>query len=184
MAFIFDATLKGATSNSYVTIATADDYFGGHPKNSLWSKLTTLQKQQLLVRATTRLNLETYAGRRSTSTQRLQFPRTWLVSRDFMPMDDMLDFVNGSYYQSADTNPMELEQATCELALFYLEEWIEESPMFSRGDMDRMESIEIGPLKASLRKTKEDALPDIVKRLLRAIGPDVWQGQGQLKVVR
>lgn len=194
MAFTFDATLKGADANSYVpldsysdsghTVLGANDYFGGHPKQSLWDKLTDLQKQQLLVRATVRLDLETFGGRRSVSTQRLQFPRTWLVSRDFEPTQDMVDFVNGEYFQSDDYIPLELEHATCELALFYLEEWIEESPMFSRNDIDRMEQISLGPISATLRKKREDSLPDIVKRLLRAIGPNAWQGQGPLKVVR
>ena len=194
MAFTFDYTLKGEDANSYVpldsytvdghTVLGANEYFGGHPKKAIWDKLTELQKQQLLVRATVRLDLEQWSGRRSSFEQRLQFPRTWLVSRDFIPSDDMVDFVNGNYYQSADYNPLELEEATCELALYYAEEWINESPIVSRQNQERMESFEIGPLKATMRKAKEDQLPDTVKRLLRAIGPGVWMGQGPIKVLR
>ena len=194
MAFTFTYTLKGASSNSYVpldsytsgdhTVLGANDYFEGHPKFSLWDGLSITEKEQLLAKATSRLNLETYSGTRSTSTQRLQWPRNWIVSRDFEKSDDMLDFANGDYYQSGDYLPLEMEEATCEMALWYLEEWIEESPLFSRNDAERMSSVEIGPLKAQLRKTTEDALPDIVKRLLQAVGPGVWQGQGSLRVTR
>jgi hypothetical protein len=194
MAFTFDHTLKGENSNSYVpldsydvdghTAIGANDYFEGHPKFEKWDALSTTEKQQLLAKATSRINVETFGGRRSASEQRLQWPRTWVVSRDFTPTDDMLDFVNGAYYQSADYLPQEMEQATFELAMWYLEEWLDEDPLFSRGDQERMEQVSIGPLSATLRKEKEDALPDMVKRLLRAVGPGVWQGQGQIRVIR
>jgi hypothetical protein len=196
MAFTFDFTLKGVNSNSYVPLESyiqtstgrrivgADDYFAGHPKSDKWDQLTELQKQQFLVRATSRLDLELWGGRRSDNDQRLQFPRAWLVSRDHDPSDAMLDFVNGKFYQSADYLPIEIENATFELALFYVEEWLNEDPLFSRNDMERMENVSIGPLTAKLRKTREDSLPDIVVRLLRGAGPNVWQGGKGPKVVR
>jgi hypothetical protein len=162
----------------------ADDYFAGHPKFDKWEQLTTQQKQQFLVRATLRLDLETWGGRRAADNQRLQFPRAWLVTRDYEPTDNMLDFVNGNFYQSPHYLPLEIEYATFELAMFYIEEWLNEDPLFSRNDQERMETVSIGPLTAKLRRAREDALPDTVLRLLRGAGPNVWQGGNGPKIVR
>lgn len=194
MAFTFVPTLKDPDANSYVDLATitvdginivgAEDYFEGHPKSSKWESLTDLEKQQLLVKASSRINMETFSGQKTATTQRLEFPRAWLPDRNSIGgSHETTDSSLGSYHDS-NYNPKELDQATCELALWYLEEWITEDPLVSRVDQERTSKYTIGALSVENRNVKEDALPDVVTRLLRAIGVDAWSGQGQLRVVR
>jgi len=194
--FDFDDELGGTEANSYVPLASfvqaetnqlivgADDYFALHPKNSLWTSLSTSEKESFLVRATTRLDMETYSGRMANTNQRLQWPRTWIVDRNFEQDQDFLEFADGNYYQSDKYQPLPLAYATFEMALFYVEEWKEESEFFSRRDQERMESVTIGPLSGSLRKWKEEKLPDPVRRLLIAIGPGAWRGSRPPRIVR
>ena len=194
MAFTFDSTIGGASSNSYVpldtytsgddTILGANDYFDGHPKQEKWTQLTDEQKQQFLAFATTRLDTERWGGEPSSSTQRLQFPRSWIIDRNQNSREDFEMFIGGEYYRRNDIIPLELEYATFELAMWYIEEWYNEEPTASRNDMDRMESLSIGPLNMVFRKTRESALPDLVKRFLREIGPNAWMGERQMRLQR
>lgn len=183
MAFTFDSTIKGASANSYVSVEDANDYFGGHPRNNDWSALVPLARQQFLVRATTRLDYEQYGGSVTTSDQALQFPRLWLIARNYDQTQNFVEYTNGNYYRDPEIIPRELKIATYELALWYVDE-IQEKPIFSRNDIDRAESITIGPLSAKLRRTKESVLPDEVQRALRAIGPNGWLGARGIKLVR
>lgn len=194
MAFTFDHTLGGSSSNSYVpldsytsgsyTILGANDYFDGHPKQEKWTDLTDTQKQQFLAYATTRLDTERYGGEPSTTTQRLQFPRSWIIDRNQQSREYAESFVGGDYYRENDKMPLELEYATFELAMFYIEEWYLEEPTASRQDIERMTSMSIGPLNLNFRKIRENELPDMVKRLLREIGPNGWMGERAMKLVR
>jgi len=198
MAFEFDYTLQGTSSNSYVPLSSytlthdstdysilgADDYFARHPKYDTWNKLSTTQKQQFLVRASLRLDAETWSGRRTNSNQALQFPRLWMTSRDFLPSQEFLEFTDGNYYQDSFRLPHEIERACCELALSYVEEWLDELPFASRQDQERLQSFSVGPITQTLRKAREDKLPDIVVRLLRAFSPDGWRGEKFPTLVR
>ena len=48
----FDATLKGTTSNSYVTVEEADAYFHMSMDYAKWEQLSVKDKQRFLVSAT------------------------------------------------------------------------------------------------------------------------------------
>ena len=196
--FDFDFELTGTESNSFVPLDSyietlsgtnhlvvgANDYFNLHPKQSLWAGLTDEEKQQFLVRSTSRLNVEEFGGRKGSDNQRLQFPRSWLVDRNYDKDIENHTYTGSHYFQNQYYLPMEMENATFELALYYIEEWNEESELVSRRDQERLESFSIGPLSAKTRKWKEDKLPDLVRRLLTAIGPDGWQGNRQARLVR
>ena len=184
MAFTFDSTVKGTSANSYVSVEDADDYFGGHPRSTDWESLTTLERQQYLVKATSRLDYERYGGEIAGLDQSLQWPRLWIVDRNQEQSDDYVEFVNGDYYRDSNSQPRELKIATYEMALWYLDEIKLANPTFSRNDQERMEMITIGPLSAKLRRIRESALPDEVKRALSAIGPNGWTGDRQMKLVR
>lgn len=184
MAFSFDSTISGASSNSYVSVSDADDYFAGHPKSSTWDGLSTTEKQQFLVKATSRLDYEQYGGETSDGAQALQWPRSWIIARNYEQSQDYVVYVSGEYYRPNNQIYREVKIATYELTLWYIEEYKDQSPTFSRNDIDRMESVTIGPLSAKLRKKKEAALPDEVVRVLKAIGPNGWMGARGLKLVR
>lgn len=114
MAFVFDATVGGANSNSYPTVAYADDYFGGSLYASDWpatsSGAALLTKQQGLVTATRDFERLTWAGTRSSySGQRLQFPRANLTDKD-------------GFYITSTEMPTDLLDACCEQALFRIQQ--------------------------------------------------------------
>ena len=114
MGFVFDATVGGANSNSYPTVEYANDFFDGSLYRSLWPTGNTgadlLTKQQALVVATRDLERLTFAGTRASySGQRLQFPRANLTDRD-------------GFYISSTVMPSEILDATCEQALFRLQQ--------------------------------------------------------------
>ena len=70
-----DATLAGATSNSYVDLAEADAIAANLPFAAEWAALTDEEKTDGLIVATRWLETLNYVGERCTSTQRLKWPR-------------------------------------------------------------------------------------------------------------
>ena len=57
-----DATVGGASSNSYVSVATADTYFDERVGASAWTAETTDEKERALIQGTRRLDQEKYQG--------------------------------------------------------------------------------------------------------------------------
>ncbi len=51
MAATIDATLQGASANSYVTLAEANAYFETTPDDSTWTDKTDDQKNRALISA-------------------------------------------------------------------------------------------------------------------------------------
>ena len=184
MAFVFDSTPKSATANSLVSVEDADDYFAGHYRYDTWNALTLEQKQRYLVRATARLDYETYGGTPTLSTeQALQHPRKWMVHRNQADYQTTVVYPEGDYYWDFDLIANPMKKATYEQALWYVDEFNSE-PLVSRTDQDRMEGYTVGPLSVNLRRVKEAAFSDEVQRALRSLGPNNWMGGGQLTLSR
>ena len=74
MAAVVDATLSGANSNSYVTLAEAEAYFLTVPHAEHWTGSDDA-KNRVLISATRYLDVFTYYGERCTTTQALKWPR-------------------------------------------------------------------------------------------------------------
>jgi hypothetical protein len=113
MPFTFDATVGGATANSLTTVEFADEYFGASVYAAQWPATSAgadlVTKQQALATATRELDRLNWQGQRTNwNVQRLQWPRVGLEDRD------------GNYLAS-DSIPREIQEATCELALYYLQ---------------------------------------------------------------
>lgn len=168
MAFVFDSTPKSATANSYVSVSEADDYFAAHLDSEFWP--TSLKdKQAALVMATNRIDAENFQGRRTELTQSLQWPRSLVVARAFM---------------DSNTIPRELKIATFEMALHYLKMKAGEFTV-DENDLETLDKYKIGPLDVQIKgNVKADRLPSKVKRLLQAIGPQVWSEEGPLRFTR
>lgn len=168
MAFVFDSTAKSATANSYVSVSEADDYFAAHLDSNFWP--TSLKdKQAALVMATNRIDAETFQGRRTERTQSLQWPRSWVVARDFI---------------NSDIIPRELKIATFEMALHYLKMKAGEFTV-DENDLETLDKYKIGPLDVQIKANiKADRIPTKVKQLLKAIGPQAWSGDSQLAFTR
>lgn len=185
MAFVFDSTVSGTASNSYISVAEADDYFTGHLEGNLWLTLSTQKKQAALVQATYRLDAETYGGRRTIENQALQWPRTYIIDRDKEKnQHDVVEFIGGAYYRPSNVIPKEIKQATCEQALFYIK-LVNDEFTVSEFDLETLSNFQIGPINASIQEGyKADRLPTKVKRLLKSIGPNAWEGERAIRISR
>lgn len=75
MAAVIDATLSGASANSYVTLAGANTYFETVPNSSTWTDKTDDQKNRALISATRWIDALSFYGDRCTTTQALKWPR-------------------------------------------------------------------------------------------------------------
>jgi hypothetical protein len=75
VAATIDATLQGASANSYVTLAEADAYFETVPDSSTWTDKTDDQKNRALISATRWIDALSFYGDRCTETQALKWPR-------------------------------------------------------------------------------------------------------------
>ena len=75
MPATIDATLSGASANSYVTLAGANTYFETVPDSSTWTSKTDDQKNRALISATRWIDALSFYGDRCTKTQALKWPR-------------------------------------------------------------------------------------------------------------
>ena len=75
MAATIDATLKGASANSYVTLAEANTYFETVPDSTTWADKTDDQKNRALISATRWIDALSFYGDRCSETQALTWPR-------------------------------------------------------------------------------------------------------------
>lgn len=103
MAPTLDATVGGASANSYQDVADATAYFANTLFSEQWAALSSDVKAQALITATQWLETLAYTGTRVTTTQRLEWPRDATSSKGL----------------TADSNtiPDELLAAQAELAL-------------------------------------------------------------------
>ena len=77
MAVTVDATVGGAEANSYLTVADADDILDLRLGTSAWSSASTDDKGRALIMATRDIDSNRFQGERISSTQVLEFPRTY-----------------------------------------------------------------------------------------------------------
>jgi hypothetical protein len=75
VAAVIDATLAGASANSYVTLAAANAYFETAPDSSTWTDKSNDQKNRALISATRWIDSLSFYGNRCTDTQALKWPR-------------------------------------------------------------------------------------------------------------
>jgi hypothetical protein len=74
-----DATVGGASANSYVTLSQANDYFaaGAHLRSAEWLALSNSVREACLLSATRWLDVLRYFGQPVSTTQALRFPRVY-----------------------------------------------------------------------------------------------------------
>ena len=106
MAPVLVATLAGANSNSYITVADATTYFDNRLDAADWTAATADNKAASLITATGWLDTLEFYGDRSATTQALKWPRT--------------DVTCDGIEADATFIPREILDATCETALALL----------------------------------------------------------------
>jgi len=106
MTVTLDATVGGANSNSFITVAAANTIAENMLSVTGWTTATTDDKARALIMATTDLQALDWVGTRATETQALAWPRTGAVINGREVADDII--------------PREVQQATFDLALSIL----------------------------------------------------------------
>ena len=129
-----DATVGGASSNSYGTLEEADDHFEDRPERLSWAALKMAQESWLIA-ATDVMETFTYQGRRAYTDQALSFPRSGLAL-DGIRLD-------------ADVIPVLVKRAQFVLALWLseqdvLRDAVEDLDAFERLRVDVIELVPIG----------------------------------------
>lgn len=102
MAAVIDATLSGASANSYVTLAEADAYFETVPNSTTWDDKTDDQKNRAIISATRWIDSLNFYGDRCDAGQALKWPRN-NYEVDLIPL-------------ACDLIPQDIKYATYELA--------------------------------------------------------------------
>lgn len=161
MPTAIDATIGGASANSYQTVAESDTYFGDRLNADAWFDASADNKARAKIMATRRLNRENWYGERATTTQALAWPRIGVIKADSPSGGGLGEFYGyGDCYLDTET-PDLVKQAENELALAYLQG-------FDDDDGDAIEEFaEAGGMRVKFRATSlPNALPVSVSRLI------------------
>lgn len=78
-------------TNSYVTIAEADDYLGGEVGGERWSKLEEAQKERFLITAARKIDALQLRGAKADSSQTMSFPRLPDFGTDIVKQAQILE---------------------------------------------------------------------------------------------
>src|SRR5690242_1830582 len=98
-----DATVGGASSNSFGTLTEANTFFADRLYTSTWDAAADANKNKALITACFEICQLRFFGEKATSTQALPWPRIWVRNED-------AGFASTGYYDS-DEIPERLKQA-------------------------------------------------------------------------
>jgi hypothetical protein len=175
MAITIDATVGGASANSYLTLAAAQDLIDGMVENddvTAWASATTDQKNRALYSATQRLDRERFLGARATDTQALQWPRTGVRKPDTYINTYAVGFpfkITTDYFTDTEI-PDQIKQAQVVLAVYLNNN----KDGMGLSGLEDYKSVTIGSLSvtsagASSMATGADRVPPIFERYLTGL---------------
>jgi hypothetical protein len=156
-----DATVGGASSNSYVTQADATTYFGHRFDATEWTNASSDNRNIALMMATARLEQEEYTGLRVDDDQRLKWPRYGVyVDNVYQEETAVPRPIKEATYELAP-----IKEATYELALAFLKD----STLLADTGLEGFQSVKLGELDVTPRFRSGGTLPANVERLLRGL---------------
>lgn len=175
MAITIDATVGGASANSYLTLAAAQALIDGMVENddvTAWASATTDQKNRALYSATQRLDRERFLGARATDTQALQWPRTGVRKPDTYINTYAVGFpfrITTDYFTDTEI-PDQIKQAQVVLAVYLHNN----KDGLGLSGLEDYKSVSIGSLSvttagASSTATGVDRVPPIFERYLTGL---------------
>ena len=175
MAITIDATVGGASANSYLTLSAAQDLIDGMVENddvTAWASATTDQKNRALYSATQRLDRERFLGARATDTQALQWPRTGVRKPDTYINTYAVGFpfrITTDYFTDTEI-PNQIKQAQVVLAVYLHNN----KDGMGLSGLEDYKSVSIGSLSvttagASSTATGADRVPPIFERYLTGL---------------
>lgn len=155
MPSTLDATVGGAASNTYISQADATTYLGDRLNTSAWTNADSTEKDQALLQATRRLDVEEYDGSKNTQGQALKWPRVGAIDDD-------------GYEFATDAIPQIVKDAQCELALWLLNQGTTDA--LAPTGLEGFINVKVGSLDATPRHSqKAGALPQVVLDILRPV---------------
>lgn len=114
------ATAGASDANSFVTVADCTTYLDGRLNTSAWTAASADDKARAVISATRLLNGLRYLGSTVSETQALQWPRAYVPNPDApFDADPTRPFDEVVYYVETEI-PQRIVDATCELALEFL----------------------------------------------------------------
>ena len=175
MAITIDATIGGASANSYLTLAAAQAIIDGFVEDddvTAWATATTDQKNRALYTATQRLDRERFLGARATDTQALQWPRTGVRKPDTYINTYAVGFpfrITTDYYTDTEI-PDRIQYAQVVLAVYLNNN----RDGMGLSGIEDYKSVAIGSLRienagASASATGADRVPPIFERYLTGL---------------
>ena len=163
-----DATINGASSDSFITVAEADAYYANHLYATTWDAGTTANKEKALKMATRILDEKcAWSGTRATSTQALGWGRS--------------DVVYDGITVSSTEMPIQISNATAEFAGHLLA-----SDLTVNAEGKGLNSLKVGDISLDFDKSDTaGVMPDIVQEMLRGWGTIYARAKfGSVPVVR
>ena len=175
MAITIDATVGGASANSYLTLADAQALIDGMVENddvTAWASATEDQKNRALYSATQRLDRERFLGARSTDTQALQWPRTGVRKPDTYINTYATGFpfrITADYFTDTEI-PDQVKQAQAVLAVYLNNN----KDGLGLSGLEDYSSVTVGSLSvttagSSSMATGADRVPPIFERYLTGL---------------
>ena len=175
MAISIDATVGGASANSYLTLAAAELIVEGFVQDddvAAWASATNDQKNRALYTATQRLDRERFLGARATDTQALQWPRTGVRKPDTYINTYAVGFpfrITTDYYTDTEI-PDQIKKAQVVLAVYLNNN----KDGMALSGLEDYKSVSIGSLSvttagASSMATGADRVPPIFERYLTGL---------------
>lgn len=151
---MLDATVGGATANSYVTLSEATAYFNNRAFATAWENEE--EKEDVLITATSVIDWYiTWKGVRVTDTQALDWPRAEVYNKI------------GEYY-AEDVIPQDVKTAIFEYALSSLS-----SDRTAEGALDGLSEVRAGSLMLKtddgIYNTTPDTIPEKIWKILRGL---------------
>lgn len=180
MAVTLDATVGGASSNSFATVEEADAYLATRLNSGAWTG--TDPKAVALIEATRTLSALAWQGYRTDDVQALSWPRTGVVNPD-ASLDAPAGAWTGMPEYDDDVIPQRVKDATCELALEFLRAGT--TDIAGQDDAAGIILETVGPLTTEWESA--GVRPQGLQRYPRVIGfiaPLLGAGTGQAEVVR
>lgn len=149
-----DATLGGASANSYVTVAEADAYFATSFGRTAWGSASAANKEIVLIESTRLLDLlVSWKGYVKSDTQALRWPRTHVPN------------VDGRYNGVDTIVPKDVKNAVFELAYSLL------SNGGFQASENELAKVKVGPVSIDFSDTvKSNGLPKMVRDMIARWG--------------
>jgi DnaT-like ssDNA binding protein len=136
VAVTIDATVGGASANSFVLLAEMTTYMDTRLNGSLWTAALTDTQNRALVEATRELSALTWKETRASTTQALAWPRLFVINPD-------IPWAGSVFYASTEI-PQRVKDATMELAFQFVNAGT--SDLASQDSLQNIVEETVGPL--------------------------------------